>query len=192
MICKRGGLDGDPSFLQLFGDIYMEVLDDVDHIEVATSQSAYGYLEGHTESYNVNGFTDENKYWLGDTVLWKLPFVVNKTNTVYTFTVTYFCGNEDNPSDPLEGASTTVQYFPGDLCDDGDVWVGDEFLSPDVSIDNNSQPGMQVTDGRFDLDIKTRIPEGGIGVYLLVFPLEEIESSTVELTTKSGDEFVKP
>ena len=192
IIAQRGGLDGDNTFLQLFGDVYVEVLDDVDHIEVSTGQPAFGYFGGHTQAYNVTGFTDENKYWLDDTELWKLPFVVNKTNTDYLFGVTYFCRNEDDPSEPIEGITKVVSYNPGDLCDDGGVWAGNEFFVADVLIDGNSSGGMQVKTDSFELKIKTRIPEGGSGVDLFIFPTTKIESTTVELITKTGKEYVKP
>ncbi len=191
LITKRGGLDGDPNFLHYFGDIYAEVLEGVDHIEVSTSQPAFGYLEGHTESYDVKSFTDEQKYFKGDTTFWKLPFVVNHTNTDYTFSVKYYCANEENPEEPKAKEANQVGYSPGDLCDDGGVFEGHEFIT-DILVNNAINPNPKITSDTFNVKFKTRIPEGGSGVELFMFPLDKITSSNIELLAKDGTKYTRP
>ncbi len=189
-IMKRGGLYGDSTFLHMSGDIYVEVLDHVARVDVSVSGPSFGFSEGHAESYQVTGFLEENMEWLDDTPLWKLPFVVNETNRDYSFEVTYFCDNEEG--EPIESHSKILLFNPGDLCDDGGVWTGSEFMSSEPLINGVNTGGMSVPRDSFDFKIKTRLPDGGVGVDMLIFPIEKIESATVELSTKSGGMFSRP
>ena len=78
------------------------------------------------------------------------------------------------------------------MCDDGGVWTGSEFMSSEPLINGVNTGGMSVPRDSFDFKIKTRLPDGGVGVDMLIFPIEKIESATVELSTKSGGMFSRP
>lgn len=164
--------------LQLNGFIHAEVLDNVSHIELTSTQPIFGFLEGTTMSYQVSGWIDQITY-VDDMEVWTLPFVVSQTSTDYEIIVTYYCSTDEGI---VEGDTSKINYNPGSLCEPGGIAAGHEFFMPDPII-NDVPPTLNDTirSKAFNIKFQTEPPWSDNAGPLFLFPIEEIETAFLEM-----------
>ncbi len=164
--------------LHLSGFIHAEVLENVSHIELSSTQPIFGFLEGTTMSYQVSGWADQITT-VDDIEVWTLPFVVSQTSTNYEIIVTYYCSTDEGI---VKGDTTKILYNPGSLCEPGGLAAGHEFFMPDPII-NDVPPTLNDTirSKAFNIKFQTEPPWSDNAGMLFLFPMEEIESAYLEM-----------
>lgn len=169
----------------LTGNLLAEIYDDVEYIEVSTYGPAFGREAGHTQSYQVSSFPEEDWISLGavdqSVFYWNLPFELNETNQEYSLEVTYYCESE-NGSTP--GHHKEINVSTIDFCSEisSNLTGGFEFSQPLINGDWQGP----ITETSFNVRFHTyfRVDQG---FGLLIFPIENVDHATVYLNT--GNEF---
>ncbi len=188
VIIQEGGSD-----LELNGFIWGEVLQDVHHIELISHQPVFGSAEGDNMIYNVSSVSPDGT--LEDKTAWRFPFTVNQTSTDYILTVVYYCnpddseggvpgGDEDGDAEPFESYKTDFNYNPGNLCDPGGESL---FIWDDRILVNDIEDVATITGQTFNIKWPTRPPASDNEGFLFLYPIEEIESASLEMEDIFGE-----
>ena len=182
--------------LELDGFIWAEVLQNVHHIEVISAQPISGSIDGDTLDYYVSTANPDGVH--DDKSVWRLPFSVNQISEDYMLTVIYYCNPKDSEGgnqggttggdtgggdvEPSVSFKAQYSYNPGNLCDPGGESL---FIWDDRTLINDMEDVTTITGQTFNIKWPTR-SNAGEG-FLLLYPIEEIESASLEMVNIFGE-----
>lgn len=183
-------------------EIIAEVQEGVEKIEIVTllpfNDRLYGDTlvfgtrytpmdEYHTEyEEDSSGYQKEVKYW-------RLPvgrdfsYNMAQTDTNYVFHVTYFCENLLDPANPIPGASDTINYQTGKLCDYHSYHI--RFMDTEISEgDYKPSAPWVLTNVSFGVKFPVYLYERS---NLVIFPTDNVKA-VAKITGVGGYERIAP
>lgn len=185
--------DNNNTQLEFRGDILAEVLQDVDHIEISCSTPAFGYLENSKFLYLPN--EDDLALNNNSIPVWRIPFVVNQPGINHQIKVSYYCKDYSSGSLVVAlGFETVLNYNPGNLCDEGGVFNGDEFMAIDKdyklnNVLNTVHNDLKITSTTFNIKLRTH-PNYYFDTFsgnLFIFDISQLESAYVQITNGTNE-----